>query len=408
MEADERLRVENEDLAGRDAERAELYARLQRLEQVTRAKDELLSVVSHELRTPLNVVQGWLWQLKRRGDDAAIRSRAIAVIERNLAVQMRLVEDLLDASRAAAGKLYLRKRLVELTSVCRSIVDASYQAAQDKELTLVFTEPDAPAFVSGDCERLQQTISNILSNSIKFTPRGGVIYVSLDRVGPRARVQVRDTGLGIPRESLPSIFEPFAQADRTSTRQFGGLGLGLAIVKQIVTLHGGTISAHSDGENRGTTIVMELPIPAVLEEPDRWSEAAADVEPPRRELAGVKILVVDDEPDACEVVRRILEHQSASVRTAGCASEALRVLPELEPDVLLIDLAMPETDGYELLRRIRRLPRGTAVPAVALSAYGSSAEEAALKAGFNQYRTKPIAPDELVSLIARLAIATRD
>ena len=381
----------------REIERARAEA-----EAANRAKDELLSVVSHELRTPLNVVQGWLWQLKRRGDDAAIRGKALEVIERNLAVQIRLVDDLLDVSRAAVGKLRLRKRLVDLTSVCRATLDANQRPAAEKNLTLVFTEPDAPIFLWGDLERLQQTFSNVLANAIKFTPAGGVISVTVDRIALRARVQVRDTGIGVPPDALETVFEPFSQADRSATRAFGGLGLGLAIVKQIVSLHGGKVSATSDGENQGTTIAMEFPIPAVLDDPGRWSEGTGDSEPSDNELHGVKVLVVDDEPDASEAVRRILEHHGALVRTADSAAEALRLIPQLQPDVLLTDIAMPEADGYELLRRMRALPDAPPMATVALTAYAGLSAAIIKQAGFHQYRTKPIAPKELVSLVASL------
>ena len=392
-----------------DRMEAEIFLRareVQEAERAIRTKDEFLSVVSHELRTPLNVVQGWLWQLKRRGDDPIVRAKALGVIERNVALQMRLVEDLLDTSKAAVGKLQLRKRLVDFTAVCKATVDANQRPAMDKGLTLVCAEAEAPIFIWGDAERLQQTISNVLLNSIKFTPSGGVIRVTTKRVGLRVRLQMEDTGVGIPVDSLESVFEPFSQANKGSTREFGGLGLGLAIVKQIVTLHGGTVSAHSEGENRGTTMVIEFPIPAVMDEPDRWGEQLTSA-PTDDELQGVRVLVVDDEPDACEAVRRILEHHGATVRTAESVGEALTIFPEVVPDVLVADLGMPGTDGFELLQRVRRLPHGTDVPVVALTAYVGGAEDAALNAGFDHYRSKPIAPEELVSLVASLATRAR-
>jgi CheY-like chemotaxis protein len=225
--------------------------------------------------------------------------------------------------------------------------------------------------------------------------------VTIERVGLRARLHVQDTGLGIRPEFLPSVFEPFAQADKTSTRRFGGLGLGLAIVKEILTRHGGTVTATSEGENRGTTVVMEFPVPAVLDDPDRWQKPQGVMEPSDHELEGVKVLVVDDEPDACEAVRWILEHHGATVRTAHSGAEALTLLPQLAPDVLLADIAMPETDGYELLRRVRLLPAGRELAAIALTAH-AGVRDAALSAGFQQYRSKPISPEELVSLIAKL------
>jgi signal transduction histidine kinase len=377
-------------------------AKSREMERASRAKDEFLSVISHELRTPLNVVQGWLWQLKRSGDNVAVRERAIEVIERNVAVQTRLVEDLLDTSRAVMGKLHLRKRLVDLTALCRTTVDATQRHAQEKHLTLAFSEPAEPIFIWGDADRLQQTVSNVLSNALKFTPSGGAVRVTARRTGLRTRIEVTDTGIGIPEDFLESIFEPFSQADRTETRRYGGLGLGLAIVRQIVTLHGGSVAASSAGENQGATIVLDFPVPAVLDDPERHN-AHPETEPLRRELAGVKVLVVDDEPDACEIVKRILEHHGAMVRTAESASEALHQLTDLQPDVLVADVAIPGADGYELVRQLRALPEWRDLPALALTAYVDRAGEEALGAGFQQYRAKPIPPADLVAVVATLA-----
>jgi CheY-like chemotaxis protein len=214
---------------------------------------------------------------------------------------------------------------------------------------------------------------------------------------------VRDTGVGVAPEFLPAMFEPFAQADKSTTRQFGGLGLGLAIVKQIVMLHGGTVSAASDGKDKGTIVTFEFPIPAVLEEPEERLRAQSQENASPQRLDGVKVLVVDDEPEACEAVRQVLESHGAIVQTAVSGSQALHLLPEMKPDVLLADLAMPEMDGYEFIRRVRVHSDGTSVPAVALTAYASDAREAALQAGFHQYESKPILPAELVTLVGRLA-----
>jgi signal transduction histidine kinase len=408
QETNARLRAANEELARRNAELAELNERLRELdrarteaERANRTKDEFLSVVSHELRTPLNVIQGWLWQAKRSGAPERLKQRALEIIERNVNVQARLVEDLLDTSRAAIGKLHLRKRLVDLAQACQGAVDGIERHAHAKGLTITFRAPEQPLFVWGDGDRLQQVIANLLSNALKFTPTGGSIEVTAARDGTHGRVTVSDTGIGVPPEFLPSMFEPFAQADDSTTRQFGGLGLGLAIVRQIVLLHGGRVRAASDGR-RGTTVDLEFPIPAVLEEPEergRRSEMALSPEP---RLDGVTVLVVDDDLDACEAVRLVLEQHGAVVQTAASGAEALQMLPALEPDVLVADLAMPELDGYDLIRRVRRQAAASDLPAVALTAHTGAARDAALLAGFQHFTSKPVPPADLVTLVERM------
>jgi signal transduction histidine kinase len=380
----------------------ELERARQEAERANRTKDEFLSVVSHELRTPLNVIQGWLWQLKKPGAPMELQQRAIEIIERNVALQTRLVEDLLDTSRAAIGKLHVRRRPLELTQACRAAVDAIQRHASAKNLTIRLIAPDAPLVISGDVDRIQQAMSNLLSNAVKFTPSQGSIDVVVRREGTQARIEVRDTGIGVSSDFVPLMFEPFAQSDRTTTREFGGLGLGLSIVKQIVVLHGGTITASSEGEGYGTTVTVGLPIPAVVEEADAERRADEQRENPHQ-LDGIKVLVVDDEPDACEAVRRVLEHYGAVVTTAGSSAEALAALPDLRPDVLVADIAMPEIDGYDLIKQVRTSSSGTHLPAVALTALVGSAEEAALQAGFEMYEPKPILAGDLVSLVARLA-----
>jgi PAS domain S-box-containing protein len=372
-------------------------------ERANRAKDEFLSVVSHELRTPLNVIQGWLWQLRNAAASEELRQRALEIIDRNVTMQARLVEDLLDTSRAAIGKLHLRKRLVDLTQTCRTALESVERHAHAKGLTVRFNAPADPLFVWGDADRLQQAISNLLSNALKFTPAGGAIVLTADRQETRARVTVQDTGVGVPAAFLPSMFEPFAQADRSTTRQFGGLGLGLAIVKQIVTLHGGRVSADSDGE-QGTAVTLEFPIPAVLDEPEQQLHVTVD--PSQRRLSGVKVLVVDDEADACEAVRLVLEHHGAIVQTAASGRQALSLLADTQPDVIVSDLVMPEVDGFHLIRQMRTRPGGGDIPAVALTAYADEAREAALRAGFQQFTSKPVPPADLVLLVEHLTDRT--
>ena len=369
-------------------------------ERASRAKDEFLSVVSHELRTPLNVIQGWLWNLRRAGTSDEVRERALEIIDRNVTMQARLVDDLLDTSRAAIGKLHLRKRLVDLVALCRTAVESVERQAEAKDLTVTFRQPAGALFVSGDRDRLQQVISNLLSNALKFTPAGGAIILTAGREETWARLAVQDTGVGVPQAFLPSMFDPFAQADRSTSGQLGGLGLGLAIVKQIVTLHGGKVSAHSDGEH-GTTVTLDFPIPAVLDEPET-EPRLEEVDASQGRLAGVKVLVVDDEADACEAVRLVLEHHGAIVQTAHSGAQALSLLSHLEPHVIVSDLAMPEVDGYHLIQQMRT-GCGADIPAVALTAYADDAREAALRAGFQQFTSKPVPPAQLVTLVERLS-----
>jgi signal transduction histidine kinase len=450
QEANALLRLANDELAQRNEERAELNARLQEsliaaqrasdilqqgletaerdlerlaraqiarqreleqareeAERASRTKDEFLSIVSHELRTPLNVIQGWTWQLKRPNASPDTQRRAVEIIERNVTVQARLVEDLLDTSRAALGKLHLQKRLVNLSQACQAAVESIERHAQAKELTATFTAPDIPIFIWGDSDRIQQAISNVLSNALKFTPSGGTIVASAVRQGTRACVTIADSGSGVSAEFLPRMFEPFAQEAETSTRLFGGLGLGLAIVKQIATLHGGSVTATSPGANQGTTITMEFPIPAVLEEPGERLELRADRQPaPDGRLNGITVLVVDDEPDACEAVRLVLEGHGAVVRTAASATEALGIMAHLQPDVMVADLAMPDRDGYDLMREVRKRAGARHVRAVALTAYPDSARAPALGAGFDQFSSKPIRPEDLVTLVESLTDST--
>jgi signal transduction histidine kinase len=385
----------------------ELERAREEAERVSRTKDEFLSVVSHELRTPLNVIQGWMWQLKRANSSPATRQRAIDVIERNVMMQGRLVEDLLDTSRSALGKLHLRKRLVDLCQACQTAVDNIERHAEAKRLTVTLDVPDTPLFISGDVDRLQQAISNVLSNALKFTPGGGLIEVTVGRADTRARVTVRDSGSGVPPHFVTTMFEPFAQADKSTTRLVGGVGLGLAIVKQIVTLHGGAVTATSAGEGHGTTITLEFPIPAVLTEPEEPIAEREHQTPAGQRLAGIRVLVVDDEREACEAVRAVLEDHGAAVRIAASATEALEIIADADPHAIIADLAMPQHDGYELIRAVRARMGDRNVPAVALTAYTDDAREPALSAGFHQFSSKPIRPQDLVTLVEQLTDSTR-
>ena len=400
------LALANVELYGhlQDALGAEQRARLD-AEEANRLKDEFLATLSHELRTPLAVVQGWLWQLRQRTAAPHDVHRGLEVIERNVRHQARLVEDLLDASRAIGGKLKIEPGLVDLSRVCRDVEEVARPAAAAKGVSLdVAPDVRRPLMVWGDADRLQQILWNLVANAIKFTPAGGAVSVAGRRAGNRAELLVRDTGVGIAPELLPYVFDRFRQGDSGSTRRFGGLGLGLAIVKELVELHGGQVAAESAGLNAGTTVKVSLPVAAVLEE--AGSDLLRRVEPAGSEsrLDGVSVLVVDDEPDACEAVRHILEHHGATVWTVNSADAALTVLRERRPTVLLADLAMPGTDGYALIRAVRSLEGGTShIPAAAFSAFLADEQLArARAAGFELYLEKPVSAGTLAQQVARL------
>jgi two-component system CheB/CheR fusion protein len=377
-------------------------------EQANRAKDEFLATLSHELRSPLNVIRGWVWQLRQPGCTPEMARRAAEVIERNTALQTRLVEDLLDSQRAASGKLRLNPQLVDLAEIARSVIELATPAAQAKGIRLQMGR-GLPCVVWGDPDRLQQVVWNVVGNAVKFTPDGGQVSVAVGRGERRVFVEVRDTGIGIAPEVLPHIFEPFRQGDSSTTRHHGGLGLGLAIAKQLVELHGGELRAESAGPNAGSTVTLELPIPALLEEPSAWPGMRAGSDHDAPNLGGLSVLVVDDEQDAGEAVRRLLEMHGATVTVERSAHDALARLEHEAPDVLLCDIAMPEMDGFDLIQRVRASPaQSHSVPAAALTAFtGKEYEERARRAGYQTFVPKPVMPEDLASTVARLAARRR-
>jgi signal transduction histidine kinase/integral membrane sensor domain MASE1 len=366
-----------------------------------RAKDHFLATLSHELRTPLNAVTGWLRVLRTPRLEEAQRTHALDVIERNARLQAQLINDLLDVSRIIAGKLELETCGVDLVLVAQEAIEAIRRDAEAKALVLVASLDPIAGEVRGDPRRLQQVVSNLLSNAVKFTPPGGRIEVRLVREGVNARLSVRDSGEGIDPQVLPHVFEPFHQADSTTTRAHQGLGLGLAIVRQLVEAHGGRAHAASAGRGQGATFVVELPILALR---GPWVAAAppASGRRPGARLDGLRVLVVDDHGDARDVLGLVLRAQGAEVHLAAGVAEALEILDRASVDVLVSDLAMPGADGYELIAAVRAA-RGSAIPAVALTAYaGREVRERALAAGFAAHATKPMDPEDLVELIAGL------
>ena len=400
-EAEERLR---QALAGEQIARSEA-------ETANRMKDQFLATVSHELRTPLNAIIGWSHLLKSGNLDHATSERALETIDRNAKSQAQLVEDILDVSRMITGKLRLNNELVDIASVINAAIDSVQLAIDSKDIKLKVTLDPFARHTLGDSSRLQQVVWNLLSNAIKFTPSGGSIDVKVKRAGVNLRICVKDSGLGISPEFLPHIFEHFRQADGTTTRLHGGLGLGLAIVRQLVELHGGSVHAESPGEGLGCTFTIELPMaPAERRKVGQTSIASMPVEDSPKtssnnaiSLADVKVLLVDDDTDTLQFLSVMLTDCKAQVQTATNVSEGLAVLEWFEPDVVVSDLAMPDEDGYALIRKLRDSDIAD-VPAVAITSYVRVEDRArALSAGFNMFVAKPVQPDELIAAIANLA-----
>jgi PAS domain S-box-containing protein len=370
-------------------------------ERASRVKDEIVAVVSHELRTPLNVILGWTHILRRNSTQL---NRAVETIERNARLLAQLVSDLLDVTRFASGKVHLDLQPVSLPAVIGAAVDAHRSAARGKDIEVHTAVTPLGASLRGDPARLQQVAGNLLSNAVKFTPGGGRIDISLAERDGLAVLTVQDTGQGIAPDFLPHVFERFRQADSSTSRRHGGLGLGLAIVRSLVEMHGGRIRAESDGPGKGSTFVIELPLeatpvpgPSVCAPPE-----GSRSQPEPASLAGIRVLVVDDEPDALALVQRLLEERDATVVVAASAVEALEAVSSARPHVLLTDIGMPEMDGYELLRALRAA--GETVPAVALTAFARPEDRArALSEGFREHLTKPVEAGDIVAAVARAA-----
>jgi len=406
---EEDLRVA-EDAASRTAlavDNARAYEQLQAANQL---KDEFLATLSHELRTPLNAILGYSRMLRSGIMKEERRDQALETLERNATTLTQMVEDVLDVSRIAAGKIRLHIQLVELSTVLRDALATITPAADAKGVRLeAILEPHVGP-VSGDPDRLQQVIWNLLSNAVKFTPRGGRVQMRLQRVNSHIEVTVSDTGIGIREDFLPHLFERFRQGDSTTTREHGGLGLGLAIARRIVELHGGRIQAFSPGEEQGSTFRVELPIMIVHTEvdservhPRAGGRRAVPIE--FETLPDISVLAVDDDPDALGLVREILENAGARVRTETSARSALESIERDVPDVLVSDLGMPGMDGFDLIQRIRHMEgRAKELPAAALTAYARSEDRAkALRLGFEMHLAKPVDPSELIAAVASLA-----
>jgi PAS domain S-box-containing protein len=383
-------------------------------ERVGRMKDEFLATLSHELRTPLSAILGWATIL--RSEDIEIPDEfkeGIEVIERNARAQAKLIEELLDMSRVISGKMRLDVQHFDLQVMVAEAVESIRPSAEAKgiRLTRVLDPKGGP--MTGDPNRLQQVLWNLLTNAVKFTPKGGRIQVFLRRINSHIEISVADSGQGIPPEFLPHLFTRFSQADTSIARKHGGLGLGLALVKSLVELHGGNVKASSDGDGLGSTFVVSLPLAAVYRddlEPVLTPAPTAETSVPAPDLSGFHVLVVDDEADARNLIEHILKKCNATVSTATNAAEGIAAVKQHSPDMILSDIGMPVEDGYEFLSKLRQLSdaEGADTPAVALTAFARPEDRRrALMAGFQMHLPKPIEAGELLAVAANICVATR-
>ena len=374
----------------------------QQAEALNNAKDELLATVSHELRTPLNSIFGWARMIQSGDLDEAGRARAVNAILRNASAQTRIVEDLLDLSRIAAGHMRLDFEWMDLNATIEAALETVRPAARAKDINLEAMLDGALGTMEGAPDRLQQVMWNLLMNSVKFTPSGGHVKISTQRRADSVAIVVTDTGQGIAAEVLPHVFEPFRQADSSSTRAHGGLGLGLTLVRRLVELHGGNVIAESSGKGQGATFTVTLPLP-VSSEVETRTDPAGSKDGRRRTLDGARVLVVDDDQDFLELSTMILRSAGAQVRSASSAARAHELVKTWMPNVLLTDLAMPGEDGFRLANAMRTIFSQERVPVsiIAVTAYGTPESRArAAVAGFDLYLTKPIDPVDLAGAVA--------
>jgi PAS domain S-box-containing protein len=415
-----------EDVTERVAREAELQAQIEarsrllsseklarnEAERANRLKDEFLATISHELRNPLNAILGWAHMLRLGKLTPPNAERAVETIYRNARSQAQLVSDLLDVSRIISGKLRLDVRTVDLISIVTAALDSIRPAAEAKEIRVQTVLDPATGPISGDSDRLQQIVWNLLTNAVKFTPTGGRIQVKVHRLDSHVEIVVSDTGVGINKEFLPYVFDRFRQADASTTRVHGGLGLGLSIVHQLVDLHGGSVSVNSEGEGQGATFTILLPFVGAAND-QKEVEAASPVQTDEvvgleglPSLEGLTVLVVDDEADTRELIREVLKECGSEVILSHSAAEALEAIEKYKPDILISDLGMPDEDGYSLITKIRALPpeRGGHIPAAALTAYARAEDRMrVLRSGFQFHLPKPVDSAELVTVVASLA-----
>ena len=407
----ERKRIERElqeMLAERDQILASERAARGQAERLSATKDEFLALLSHELRTPLNAILGWTEILRRASSTHTDFEKGLVVIERNVRAQTQLVDDLLDMSRIISGQMRFDVQPVMPYAFVQGAIDSARPAADARGVRLESILDPAAGPVNGDANRLQQVVLNLLSNAIKFTPRGGHVQVTFERVNSNIEICVADSGIGIPSDFLPHIFERFRQADATTTRKHGGLGLGLSIVKHIVELHGGTVEANSDGEDQGADFRVKLPVAV-----SRWNRTKLGEHPRssqrpsmpwvNADLSSLAILVVDDDADARDLIQRLLADCGATVTVATSAAEALAATRNRRPDILISDIGMPEVDGYQLLRSLRASSEDR-FPAIALTAFARPEDRTrTLLAGYVAHVAKPVEPAELIATVAAVS-----
>jgi PAS domain S-box-containing protein len=399
--ANEDLQLEIAERELVEAERARLLERereaRRQAEAANRVKDEFLATVSHELRNPLNVIvgnAGILLRLDESGQSPLVR-RAAETIQRNALAQAQLVSDLLDLSRLQMGKLDLDRQTVPLNPIINDAVDTVRAETQSKNISLQINLPSESLFVLGDAVRLRQIIWNLLNNAVKFTPRDGLVTITLETAGNEVILTIADNGQGIDPKFLPHVFDRFRQGDPSTTRFHGGMGIGLALVRQLVELHHGRVEAHSVGSGQGAQFTVWLPL---QQQQQRTSRSAKIIK--ARRLVDVRVLVLDDSADTVEMLRKILEIEGALAETANCGAEALEILRHKKFDLLITDISMPGMDGFEVLRRLRAQPSTAALPAVALTGFGRIEDVARAEAeGFVSHLTKPIEIDELIETI---------
>lgn len=379
----------------------------QEAERVSSVKDEFLATLSHELRTPLNSIFGWTQLLRSGKDDPATLDHALGVIDRNVRLQTQLIEDLLDMSRIISGKVRLDVQNVELAEVVEAALESVKPAAQARNIRLEQFIDARAGPVSGDPGRIQQILWNLLANAIKFTDKDGQVQVHVERENSDVEIRISDSGQGISADFLPNLFSRFSQADSSIKRKHGGLGLGLSIVKSLVEMHGGTVRATSPGEGCGSTFIVRLPLRAVQanvveDSATRPPTGAVPAEFDASKLRGLKVLVVDDETDARELIRHFLAAHQAVPILADSADEALRLIGMFRPDVIVSDIGMPLRDGYALMRDVRS--QNISTPAIALTAFARTEDRArALRAGYQTHLSKPFEPTELLSIVAGLS-----
>ena len=406
-EIEERTRIEQERVGLLLREQA---ARLE-AEAANRLKDEFLATLSHELRTPLNAIMGWAHVLGQSPGDRPTVQRAAEVVRQNAAAQAQLIEDILDVSRIVGGKLHLETSTVDLKSTIEAAIESLMPAVTAKSIH-VERKLEENVHVAGDRDRLQQVVWNLLSNALKFTPKGGHVTVGLTQGDGDAEIFVRDNGIGIPADFLPYVFDRFRQADSSMSRRHSGLGLGMAIVRHLVELHGGTVSVESAGEGKGATFRLRLPtrraevapLQRPEEEPERPPEPGG-IELDR--LQGLHVLIVEDDTDSRNVLALLLQKLGALVEAVPSAKEAMARVVSRRPDVIVSDIGMPEEDGYSLIRRLRQMPADIEkkLPAIALTAYARKQDaDAAISAGYDRHLPKPVAPAELIRAIKSVVL----